>query len=487
MNPVANRFLITSLPNDVLNEIVFQLPGVKSKAPWRDLNSLASSCRSLSKWKADEVKPLLKQVWSRAAKIQKEIKCWQSTLLTLVDPSFDSGVRLFREPVLRKLTSKRQDIEAGDVSRTYPDFIATVCSHRESLSVGEFRHFLDVCAKSSPSQKDAILATMPRLLDRLTADDLLQACAILSKSLGEDRGLCRRLAKRGVMEKLLDAAGRSKQGFAMLELSLLASHSLPYPMSELDVQRTLSVIPDKKRWSWISRSVREFIQSGTIVRCLLSDRYCSRQLVKFMGAAFSEDHGYLKKIDTCGCVYEGRSILATTGKGRALLDLVSDWIINSMVFKTDGEGALKDRFVSLIGKFSIPLCTFAPKGTSGKLAKQMRLATEYAVEAGKLDDASSILCAICCSMRVPLPSRIRGNEGRLSSAFTGAIRKAAELTDRYSRDYCCTRLIVLAQNSRLGKEDIRLLKQEAKNALSAHQNFKVPALHFHDYDAASES
>ncbi len=487
MNPVANRFPITSLPHDVLNEIVFRLPGVRSKAPWHDLNSLASSCRFLSQWKADEVKPLLKQVWARAAKIQKEIKCWQSTLLTLVDTSFDSRVRLFREPVLRKLASKRRDIEDGDVSRSYPGFIATVSSHRERLSVGEFRHFLDVCGKSSPSQKGAILATMPRLLEGFTADDLLQACAILSKSLGKDRELCRRLAKLGVMEKLLDAAGRSKRGFAMLELSLLARDSLPYPMSELDVQRTLSVIPDKKRWSWVSRSVCEFIQSGTIVRCLLSDRYCSRQLVKFMCAAFSEEHGYLKKIDTCGCVYEGRSILATTEVGRALLDLVSDWIVNSMVFKIDGEGALKDRFVSLISKFSIPLCKFAPKGTSGKLAKQMRLATEYAVEVGKLDDASSILRAICWSMRVPLPSRIRGNEGRLRSVFVNAIRKAAELTDWHSWDYCCSHLILLAKNSRLGKENIRLVKLEVKKSIRARQNSMKSVQHVHDYDAASES
>ena len=292
MNPVANPPLITALPPDVLNEIVLRLPVVKSKAPWRDLNSLAYSCRFMSQWKANGVKPLIKQACCQVAKTLTETKDWRSALLKVVDQSSDPWTRLFREPVLRKLASTRQDIEDGDVSRTYPGFIATVSSHRESLSVAEFRHFLDVCGKSSPSQKDAILATMPRLLEGFTADDLLQACAILSKSLGKDRELCRRLAKLGVMEKLLDAAGRSKQGFAMLELSLLARDSLPYPMSELDVKQTLSVIPDKKRWSWVSRSVREFIQSGTIVRCLLSDRYCSRQRVKFMCAAFSEEQGY---------------------------------------------------------------------------------------------------------------------------------------------------------------------------------------------------
>ena len=487
MNPVANPPLITALPPDVLNEIVIRLPVVKSKAPWRDLNSLAYSCRFMSQWRANGVKPLIKQAWCQVAKTLTETKDWRSALLKVVDQSSDPWTRLFREPVLRKLASTRQDIEDGDVSRTYPGFIATVSSHRESLSVAEFRHFLDVCGKSSPSQKDAILATMPRLLEGFTADDLLQACAILSKSLGKDRELCRRLAKLGVMEKLLDAAGRSKQGFAMLELSLLARDSLPYPMSELDVKQTLSVIPDKKRWSWVSRSVREFIQSGTIVRCLLSDRYCSRQLVKFMCAALSEEHGYSKKIDACGCVYEGRSILATTEEGRALLDLVSDWIVNCSLLKIDGEGALKNRFVSLIGKFSIPLCIFAPKGTSGTLAKQMRLATEYAVAAGKLNDASSILRGICWSMRVPLPSRIRGDEGRLGVVFVRAIRKAAELTDWYSWDCCCTNLIFLAKNSRLGNENIRLLKLEVKHSLRARQNSMKTAHHVHDYDAASES
>ena len=487
MNTVANRPLITTLPHDVLNEIVLSLPAVKSKAPWRDLNSLAYSCRFMSQWKANGVKPLIIQAWCQAAKTLTETKDWRSALLKVVDQSSDRWTRLFREPVLRKLASKRRDDEEDQVSRTYPAFIAAVSSNRESVSVDELRYYLAVCTQASRGQQEAILKTLPRLLEGLSAHELEHACAVLGKSLGGDRELCRRLAKSDVMDKLLNAAGRSKRGFALLELSLLAQDSLPYPMSELEVQRTLSVIPSKKRWGWISRSVPQFFQSGTIIRCLLKDPYCRKRMVEFMLAAFTKGKSDLAKLSACELVYEGRSILGAIGAGKMLLDQVSGWIIENKVFKVDGGAELKDRFVSLISKFANPLCRYAPKGTSGKLAKQMRLATEHAVEAGKLDDASSILCAICMNMRVQLPSRIRGNEAGLRSAFAGAIRKAADCTDLNTRDYCCYRLIELAQHSRLGKEDIRRLKLEVKNVLRGKQVSKAQARHVREYDSASES
>jgi hypothetical protein len=91
------------------------------------------------------------------------------------------------------------------------------------------------------------------------------------------------------------------------------------------------------------------------------------------------------------------------------------------------------------------------------------------------------------NMRVQLPSRIRGNEAGLRSAFAGAIRKAADCTDLNTRDYCCYRLIELAQHSRLGKEDIRRLKLEVKNVLRGKQVSKAQARHVREYDSASES
>lgn len=487
MNPLSNRPQITSLPHDVLNEIVLRLPEVNSKKPWHDLNSLASSCRFLSQWKTEGVKPLLNQAWSQASKILKNSQSWQAALLRVLDQPFDPASRLFREPVLRKYASRRRRVEEGDVSETYPTFIALVGSHRESVSVAELRHYLTVCKKSSQSQRMTILATVPRLLEELTEPALEQACRVLAKFLVKEKVFCRRLAHSGEMEKLLNAAGRSKRGFALLELSLLAQDSLPYPMSELEVQQTLSTIPKKLRWEWISTSVPQFFQSGALVRCLLVDAYCRTQMIKFMYAAFSEDRSDMAKLAACECAYEGRAILGAIEKGRDLLGLLSDWITNSAVFKVDGNRALKERFVLVITHFADAICKYSTKGTSGQLSKQMRLAIEYAVGTGKLDQATSILCAMGANMRLPVNGRIRGDEARLTRAFTGAFRKAADYTDRYGRIYYCNRLIELVDKSRLGKENVRRLKLEVKNAMKAKQSSEVQVQHRREFDSASES
>ena len=40
-----------TLPHDALNEIALRLPADKSIKPWRDVNSLATTCKGLYEWK----------------------------------------------------------------------------------------------------------------------------------------------------------------------------------------------------------------------------------------------------------------------------------------------------------------------------------------------------------------------------------------------------------------------------------------------------
>lgn len=40
-----------TLPHDAISEIALRLSAVKSTKPWRDVNSLATTCNFLNQWK----------------------------------------------------------------------------------------------------------------------------------------------------------------------------------------------------------------------------------------------------------------------------------------------------------------------------------------------------------------------------------------------------------------------------------------------------
>ena len=56
-----------NLPHDALSEIVLRLPTVSSTKPWRDVNSLAITCKGLYQWKKTAVDKDLEQEWKKVS------------------------------------------------------------------------------------------------------------------------------------------------------------------------------------------------------------------------------------------------------------------------------------------------------------------------------------------------------------------------------------------------------------------------------------
>lgn len=66
-----------TLHDDVLTEVALRLPAAKSKKPWRDMNSLATTCIRLYEWKKTNVDKEVLFEWERVKKkfpIQKNEK-----------------------------------------------------------------------------------------------------------------------------------------------------------------------------------------------------------------------------------------------------------------------------------------------------------------------------------------------------------------------------------------------------------------------------
>lgn len=59
---------LLTLHDDAMTEIALRLPAVKSKRPWCDMNSLATTCVRLYEWRKTKVNDDVNREWNRVKK-----------------------------------------------------------------------------------------------------------------------------------------------------------------------------------------------------------------------------------------------------------------------------------------------------------------------------------------------------------------------------------------------------------------------------------
>lgn len=135
-----------TLPHDALSEIALRLPAVKSKKPWRDVNSLATTCKGLYYWKKTKVDQDVRSEWKRVSAEVAQTSGWRDSLKKILSDFEDPSRRLFREPILRKITKAEKKTTTAKPITSVNDFNVSLYKKRETASINEISCCLIVCA-----------------------------------------------------------------------------------------------------------------------------------------------------------------------------------------------------------------------------------------------------------------------------------------------------------------------------------------------------
>jgi hypothetical protein len=281
---VTNPFL--NLPYDVLSEVAKRLPAVKSKKPWRDVNSLATTCKALRLWKKNKVNEDLRAEWNIAKKKIPGEKGWLAGLKSIVGEFENTEKRLFREPILRRIANKRVAPPIGKNNESYRKFIGTIFLSRETASLNEIHDCLTLCGSAPLTRKTKILAALPSLLSTLKSSDRQMALRLMFNLLDEDKHLGQTLKGNGTFDKVKESLGDDYLSIAFLELGLHSRKRLSYNPKKIDVEFGLSSIPKKERWHWVLENMPECLNTKLGMEIMLNDPDCRTQMVAHLSKSF---------------------------------------------------------------------------------------------------------------------------------------------------------------------------------------------------------
>ena len=137
---------IQTLPHDALSEIALSLPAVKSTKPWRDVNSLVITCKGLYEWKKTVVDKNTEAEWKRVSAEVVQTTGWRDALEKILSDFEHPSRRLFREPVLRRITKLKEPISTAEPKTSIYEFQANLFIQRETATLKEISSCLILCS-----------------------------------------------------------------------------------------------------------------------------------------------------------------------------------------------------------------------------------------------------------------------------------------------------------------------------------------------------
>jgi hypothetical protein len=193
-----------TLPHDALSEIALSLPKVKSTKPWRDVNSLATTCKGLYYWKKTKVDQDVRSEWKRVSAEVAQTSGWRDSLEKILSDFEDPSRRLFREPILRKITKAEKKTTTAKPITSVNDFNVSLYKKRETASINEISWCLIVCAdkKLETNKKIELVTKLPSFLSPLKSIDRQKALRMMFRLLDADKKLGMLLNKKGVFKKI---------------------------------------------------------------------------------------------------------------------------------------------------------------------------------------------------------------------------------------------------------------------------------------------
>ena len=339
-----------TLPHDALSEIALRLPAVKSTKPWRDLNSLATTCKGLYEWKKTEVDKYLEAEWKRVSAEVPQTYGWRDSLEKILSDFEHPSRRLFREPVLRKITKAEKKTTTAKPITSVNDFNVSLYKKRETASLNEISWCLIVCShkKLKINKKIELMAKLPSFLTELKSIDRQTALRMMFKLLDVDKKLSHALKHNDTFDKIEKTLVNDHLTKSLLELGLNSRELLTRDPKEEVVKLGLNLISDENRWKWILKNVPECLSTPLGGRIMITDPACQLQLINFINKSFSKCATDVDRIKVCQPIPEIYSMLDQTINGTNLINKINKWFADVRINLNSNNTATNHGYVKLL-------------------------------------------------------------------------------------------------------------------------------------------
>ncbi len=335
-------------PYEVLTEIALRLPAVKSTKPWRDVNSLASTCKQLTAWKKNKINENVKYEWSQAKKKINAIRSWRKGLETIISNYENSSSRLFREPILRKIADRYPVPKSEKENQSYGESIAKIFENREMASLKEIGACISVCGSSSLNIKIRVVTALPSLLITLSREDRLKVLRSMFDLIDKDKKLGNSLIESDIFEMIEESLYGDHQSKALLELGLHSRELLSRGPLEDTVKKGLSLISDAERWDWVKDSAPECLKTKLGMRLMLDDAACHTKMLGYLDRSFSDCLDNDQRIEICQPMSEVYPMLDETEKGKKLIARIDKWFFHVWIKKEPYDNSIAHKYVKLL-------------------------------------------------------------------------------------------------------------------------------------------
>lgn len=385
-----------TLPHDALSEIALRLPAVKSTKPWRDMNSLATTCMRLYEWKKTKIDQDLRSEWKRVSAEVAKTTGWRDSLEKTLSDFEDPSRRLFREPILRKITeAEKKSTTAKSITSVY-DFYANLYTNRETASLNEISWFLTLCfdKKIEINKKIELVSKLPSFLSTIKSTDRQKPLGMMFRLLDNDMKLGLSLKNNGIFKKIEASLDDDEPSEALLELGLRTRGLLTSKPDLSVLGFNLECIPPAERWDWVLKNVPGCLNTTLGMQAMLNDSVCRNQMLNYLDKSFSE------------CPTEGRRLafyekvssvyikLCECRDGKKLAKKFAHWFLKGPIFTTSTDAPLTTRYMDLLSQHINLVKTCFGKKEEKILFKLLVYAIRYTTKIKAFDQSTSLLIAL---------------------------------------------------------------------------------------------
>jgi len=438
---------IPTLPSDMLSEITLKLPVVGSTKPWRDLNSLATTCNGLYQWKKSKVDLDVLAEWDEVNKLIPVKNSWIKGLEVIASDYENSPTRLFREPILRKIASKRLDSDLDNQIKDFDLFFTMLFSMLEKISYEDIRQLLGVFSEASLHTKTQIISVLPLFLPALDSKNRQQVLCQLFKLVDNDPGLRFSLATSGAFNKVGNSLGEDHQSKILLMLSLY-SRNLVRLGSDKD-EFVLDFIRDDVRWSWVMDKVPEYLNTKQGLHTMLDGPVCRKKMITYLEKLFSECVSDYDRFITCQGLVTFYPRIRECGEGKKFVDKLIHWFLRSPEFCIAENGPLHKSFIGLLSKHLAMYKSSLGKKEKDLLIEKISKTISYAIRVKAYHQSTSLLIETA-TLDKKLITNVCQNSLDLTNkdALVHALLHVNSLKDLNSRYYYVSALCNVARHHR---------------------------------------
>lgn len=227
-----------------------------------------------------------KRVRAEVAKTTGRRDSLEKILSDFEDPSR----RLFREPILRKITKAEKQSTTAKPITSVSDFNANLYKKRETASLNEISWCLVVCAdkKLEINKKIELVTKLPSFLTELKSIERQKALRMMFELLDADKELGQSLKKNGIFKKIEISFDDDAPSEALLELGLRSRGLLTSKTNLMMLGFNLECIPSAERWNWVLKNVPESLNTTVGMQAMLNDSTCRTQIIDYLDKFFSK-------------------------------------------------------------------------------------------------------------------------------------------------------------------------------------------------------